>query len=299
MQRYIGDWKKFKRSGTIYRRAKKITVDLDKEEVQKRFKKVLPVTLESSGTQVKIINNTNTLATDLNIDVNDNSSNSGYVHCTYEHVETEIELNDDDSNCTDNEDDSVELQDLYSAEDFREDMKDWAIASNISHIALKELLRIMRKKEKLRCILPADPRTLLKTDPLTVVVTDVGDGQYWHQGVEFCLRNSLISLSEPVCIKLNINIDGLPLYSSSNKQFWPILGSIYGMKEYGVLVFGIYLGVSKPSNLVRYLQPFVNEVNTRISQGLVINGHEVHVGIRCFICDTPARCFVKGKKDKK
>lgn len=145
--------------------------------------------------------------------------------------------------------------------------------------------------------LPADPRTLMKT-PRSINYTEIGigidTGLYWHQGLAFCLRNCFKDLEKNISISININIDGLPLYRSSNKNFWPILFNIQEYPNIRPMALGIFFGESKPSNVQNYLLPFVEEIKPILQNGLELNGHKISISIRCFICDSPARAFVKG-----
>ncbi|VEN43614.1 unnamed protein product [Callosobruchus maculatus] len=60
-----------------------------------------------------------------------------------------------------------------------------------------------------------------------------------------------------------------------------------------VLASAIYYGESKPP-LALYLKQFVEELKDLTSNGLYFNGKRICVKIRCFICDTQARSFIKG-----
>lgn len=61
-------------------------------------------------------------------------------------------------------------------------------------------------------------------------------------------------------------------------------------------VVAIWSGCKKPADLNAYLDMFVKELNHLIKNGIRINDSQIKVKIRCFICDTPARCFLKGSK---
>lgn len=70
------------------------------------------------------------------------------------------------------------------------------------------------------------------------------------------------------------------------------------------MVIGIYCGYGKPRNIKDFLQPFVDEMKKLLVNGVRIyeNNHseikktgKIDVKIKCFICDSPARAFVKGK----
>lgn len=43
-----------------------------------------------------------------------------------------------------------------------------------------------------------------------------------------------------------------------------------------------------------FLRPLVNDINGIIAHGAIINDHRLDIQIRCFICDSPARSFLKG-----
>lgn len=42
------------------------------------------------------------------------------------------------------------------------------------------------------------------------------------------------------------------------------------------------------------MRPFIDDLKEILTHGLEINGNLVSIAVRCFICDTPARCFLKG-----
>ncbi|EFN83250.1 hypothetical protein EAI_00091, partial [Harpegnathos saltator] len=140
--------------------------------------------------------------------------------------------------------------------------------------------------------LPQDPRTLLET-PRIVRTVQMGSGQYWHNGLYTCLEKSLSHVHNSMDIVLNFNIDGLPIHNNSKLQFWPILRSIYNFNTEPMII-GIYCGENKPPTPNEFLTPFVNELLTILNNGIIINGYKINIHIRCFICDTPARSFIKG-----
>lgn len=67
------------------------------------------------------------------------------------------------------------------------------------------------------------------------------------------------------------------------------------MPELKPMPIGIFLGKTKPTDINEYLTPFVNEAIPLLQNGFSVNGHIISIKIRCFICDSPARAFVKGK----
>lgn len=75
--------------------------------------------------------------------------------------------------------------------------------------------------------LPNDYRSLLHT-PRQIEISQVGGGQLWYNGIATNLQNIFSKLNEDITIGLNFNMDGLPLFKSSQRCFWPILASING-----------------------------------------------------------------------
>jgi len=95
-------------------------------------------------------------------------------------------------------------------------------------------------------------------------------------------------------IYLQINIDGMPLFKSSAKVFWPILCRVhFNPMIYKPYPVAIYAGNSKPKVLSEFLQKFILEINELQADGLVIREKHFQIKIHCFICDTPARSFLK------
>jgi len=98
-------------------------------------------------------------------------------------------------------------------------------------------------------------------------------------------------------IDLFVNIDGIPLANSSSIQFWPILckinQSLYKLEPF---IVAVYCGQSKSSNIYEYLKDFIQEYKILCDVGIVINTKLYSVSIMGFICDAPARAFIKQVK---
>lgn len=91
--------------------------------------------------------------------------------------------------------------------------------------ALDKLLEILRTNG--HDSLPKSYRTLLGT-PRTIELMTYGDAKYWYRGIADSSRAVFPNLSHDLDIKLKFNIDGLPIFNSSNYEIWSILASIYG-----------------------------------------------------------------------
>lgn len=148
-------------------------------------------------------------------------------------------------------------------------------------------------------ILCLDARTLLKTQR-KAAISDMHSGKYCYFGIANNLKiifskvPALQSLQE---IKLFVNIDGIPLVNSSSIQFWPILCKIdQSLCKLEPFIIAVYCGQSKPSNIYDYLKDFILEYKTLCNVGITINTKSYSISISGFICDAPARAFIKQVK---
>ncbi|XP_062702680.1 uncharacterized protein LOC134285602 isoform X2 [Aedes albopictus] len=199
---------------------------------------------------------------------------------------------------TDNQSKSVDSQtinDVTLKSDERNliaDIRKWAAEHHIPQLALKSLIGILNSNLGLQ--LPKDPRSIMRTPRNIDLVPMKEKGQYWHQGLESCLKRIFRDMSTSMSISLNVNIDGLPIYKSTTKNFWPILCNIYEFPEIAPFTVGIFYGIGKPKDVNEFMNAFVEELMSLIQSGISINGCQLSIAIRCFICDTPARSFIKG-----
>jgi len=132
-------------------------------------------------------------------------------------------------------------------------------------------------------------------------VKKIPEGHYCHFGVANGIQNLfqqryINPYQDPKEILLQINIDGLPLFKSTDYQLWPILGMVIGLRVKRPFVIGLYGGNRKPSDVAQYLEDFVKE-----SQCLEVNGINLGSSVWVFkihsiMCDAPARSFVRNTK---
>lgn len=106
-------------------------------------------------------------------------------------------------------------------------LRSWAAEQLISKRALNDLLSILQPNIGMRH-LPKNYRTLQET-PINVEIVRAAGGQLWHNSLGKNLTNIFATLSRDITIRLKFNMDGLPIYNSSNISFWPILASIVGL----------------------------------------------------------------------
>ena len=109
----------------------------------------------------------------------------------------------------------------------------------------------------------------------------------------------LMTVASIDAIMLQINIDGLPLFKSSNMQFWPILGRMFHKTDTEMklpkqpFIIGIYAGQQKPTNISEYLADIVNEMKTLEVEGLYIPeiNKYVRLSLSSVICVFISMCL--------
>lgn len=174
-----------------------------------------------------------------------------------------------------------------------EQLSSWAINHNISHVAVSQLLGILRGQN---LNVPKDARTLLKTPRKTGYdLKIVEPGVYYHFGFLSSLHILIDKLQENLktcTLKVCINIDGLPLAKSSGSCLWPIMLNLSTNKNV-IEIVGIYHGDEKPNNCNEFVSRFTDEAVSVINNGFVYNGKQYNVEIVAFICDVPAKSFIK------
>lgn len=185
-----------------------------------------------------------------------------------------------------------------STSNLSNDLKRWSLNHNISHVALDDLLKLMIANFP-DTALPTSSKTLLGT-PRHIAVKYISGGQYYYFGVEEQIRlvhkiyeKIFINISQ---VTLTIGCDGFPIYNSSSKQMWPILIKIDQISQCRPLLAGLFCGDSKPSNLIEYLNQFTTEIDQLQTHGIYLGDKQINFSIRCFICDAPARSFLKCTK---
>lgn len=168
-------------------------------------------------------------------------------------------------------------------------LKEWGVR-DVSFHKIDQLLA------GLRIIFPCLPKsykTLLHTSR-SVNIKEVGQGLMWYKTIKANLDEILTDdyLQNNNQIVMDINIDGVQLYKSTDDQFWPILGCLIGDRF--PFIIGIWYGNAKPDDLEGYLSDFIAEVKNLTSNGYDFHGTNISFSIDNYILDAPARQFVKG-----
>ena len=173
-------------------------------------------------------------------------------------------------------------------------LREWILKNKISRSASNELLTILRDNG--HDYLPKCTRTLVNTTR-TVLSKKKCGGDFLYLGIANGILRTLEANPSHVIecntISLNVNVDGLPLFKSSNIQVWPILCMFGKLPPF---IVAIFVGSGKPSELGDYLNDFLVEYDKLIESGFRYNDHVFAIEIKAFVCDAPARQFMKGIK---
>ena len=179
------------------------------------------------------------------------------------------------------------------------DLRKWARDCDIAYKHVDGLLKILKPYHP---ELPLSSTTLFRSGIKTKFEIEKfnpdnadDNSQFLYCGLALQLQRTVnINLHKNNTLRLQFNIDGLPLFHSSSIQFWPILGKVYTEQNvYNPFVIAVYCGNSKPSNVTSFLSKFVDELNYLLENGIDIDGKSFIIEIMCFICDRPARSLIK------
>ena len=192
---------------------------------------------------------------------------------------------------SDEEPDSSEDDDTST--NIENQLAKWAAVEDIKSTSVNKLLKILSPHFP---TLPLDWRTLSKT-PVQHNVIEIGGGQYCHVGLEKGLLHIIQTTSfSGDSLELQINVDGIPLFHSSSTSLWPILCLVRNVNAREPFVVGLFCGKQKPTNAAEFLSQFVSDTDNLMRHGFTVDGKKYAIKIHSFVCDAPARAFVKGTK---
>lgn len=186
----------------------------------------------------------------------------------------------------------------HDSKTLAEDLFYFATLFSISKRGMKYLLDILRKHN----IDVPKSVYLLKKSCKTVCVNDfcVNDNFAYlslFDNVSFAYSKGLLnnlgvrSVNMKLFVNIQIFVDGLPLFRSSQIGLWPILMKFSGV-SYPFPV-AVYCGIGKPK-LEVFLKNLIEELKLFSQNGFLLNdGHTIFLGEVVFICDALARCFLK------
>lgn len=149
--------------------------------------------------------------------------------------------------------------------------------------------------------LPVNVRTVMGTDTEFKLVKLCG-GDYIHISLMVALNCALkhIGASADTLkqseLKIQLNIDGIPMCHSNNYTVWPILAKLMEPVKTAVFVIGVYGGKKKPANFNVYLRMLVDEMKVINEEGGVfcsITNSRLPISILNICCDAAARGSVR------
>ena len=185
------------------------------------------------------------------------------------------------------------MSDQIPEETLVDKLAKWILMHKITRTASNDLLKILRESGHIE--LPKCTRTILQT-PRNVLSQEKCGGNYIYLGICRGLKRILAHNTNQLnsnTIRLSVNVDGVPLYKSSNVQTWPILCKI---NDFPPFIVAVFVGNSKPSDPHSFLHDFLTEYRHLSENGFEHDGHVFNVRLLAFICDAPARQFLKGIK---
>ena len=120
----------------------------------------------------------------------------------------------------------------------------------------------------------------------------------------FGIKNGIIDKISSVdsnTITFQINIDDLLLFKRWKTELWPFLGMIEKFCDRmqinrHLFIIGVYCGNKKPTDLDQYLNDFVTEAVGLPTNGIIHGGRHYNVKISSFVCDMPAKTYIKATK---
>ena len=181
----------------------------------------------------------------------------------------------------------------YCDTNLSEQLASWACKHSHTRASVNELLDMLRKQGM---ELPKDARTLMHT-PRTISVTDKCGGQYSYFGIGPGLQRMLsknVSYKDNFdSIALQVNVDGIPLFKSTSHQFWPILVKCHTFQPF---VVALFYGKGKPDSVDEFLRDFLEEYRALKESGFTHDTKTFTLTIQAFLCDAPARSFMKCTK---
>ena len=196
------------------------------------------------------------------------------------------------NNCSSDSDDDSSRDDSL-----RKGLVNWTNKFSIKQNAVDGLLLLLKRSG--HPDLPGCARTLLQT-PRTISIQKKSGMEYVYfplaaQLLKHFKRYPAETVHEIHSLEISLNIDGLPLFKSSNTNLWPVLCAIVNVKP--VMAFPVVLtcGSSKPMDL-EFLDDLIKDLDNVLKNGVQDGNRVLQVSLRCCVCDAPARALVKGTK---
>lgn len=170
-------------------------------------------------------------------------------------------------------------------------IRHWASSPGV--LSMSKLDELLQGINPLYPQIPKSYKTLLQTPKGLDITQDDNGNLMWYKGIRANLDAMLLLeyVEKFGVIKIDINMDGLPLYKGSEKKFWPILGYLVHTKN-PPFIIGLFYGIGDPA-IDFYLSEYVEEVALLLENGYDFNDKSYPFLIGNYILDAPARSLVK------
>ncbi|KAJ8673247.1 hypothetical protein QAD02_004509 [Eretmocerus hayati] len=181
----------------------------------------------------------------------------------------------------------VDSPDIYSK--FKADLKKWIIESTIARIWVDPLLKLLQPVVPW---LPSSHKTFLKSN-IVFNIQKNSDGSLFvnfglEEGLKRCINIHLHGDGE--VLPLQLFLDGMSPYNSSNIQLWPLMGRIYHDPDiYPPFPIACHCGPGKPKDIDAYFGQFIGEYNQLHKTGFMVGNRFLKIKIMCLVGDKPAR----------
>lgn len=183
-----------------------------------------------------------------------------------------------------------DLENDNSKDSLQEGLVSWANKFMVKQNALDGLFCLLKNNGHSE--LPTCARTLLQTCRTVSIRSKSGMEYIYFPLATQLLKHFKGYPAEAVSgLETSINVDGLPLFKSSNKTLWPVLCAIVNVTP--IVVFPVVLtcGKSKPDDL-EFLDELVNDLDNVLKNGIEDENRVISVSLKCIVCDAPARALV-------
>lgn len=167
----------------------------------------------------------------------------------------------------------------------RDEIANWASVHRPTRDQANGVLRILNEMFPL---IPKDVRTLLQTEQ-NILISNKFGGQYSYFGILKGLVDNKMLCEQNRELIMQINVDGLPLYSSRSDSFWPILMTV---NKSNPVVVALYFGKGKPADVSGFMHDFLEEYK-KLSSGFIHECIAYTLKLNSIVCDAPARAFLK------
>lgn len=147
--------------------------------------------------------------------------------------------------------------------------------------------------------LPLTCQTLMSESTEHVVISEMHFGRFaFFKNWKECIVKQVASInSNLTTLKINVNIDGIPIFSDARKfHAYPILLQICEIPK-KIICFGFYLSEREENNKfpneAEFLALFIEKMNEVLLNGLTNGNTKIAVKLNAIICDAPMRADLK------